>query len=268
MSRGSAVDNEGGGQAVAGWYPDPQGEAPYRYWNGICWTGWTKASLDQLPPPPAPPGTPLPSPGWGPPPDREAFDTPGASARAKAAEIKAAAPPRGFLARLFGGPTEDRNWSQGAAGEERVAQRLAKLPQPPWTVLHDLPIGNKGANIDHLVIGPGGVYTINTKNLSGRIWVAGGTFKQNGQNRPYVPAASREATRAARCLHKAMGVEVPVMGLVVVMADDLTVKRQPNDVRVLTRREVTRWLTARPVILQQHLLDGLVHVARQRSTWT
>lgn len=173
-----------------------------------------------------------------------------------------------MLARLFGGPTEDRTWSKGAAGEERVAQRLAKLPQPPWTVLHDLAIGTKGANIDHLVLGPGGVYTINTKNLSGRVWVAGGTFKQNGQNRPYIPAASREAARAARCLHQAAGIEVPVMGLVVVLADALTVKRQPTDVRVLTRREVTRWLEARPFALDQHVVDGLSHVARQRRTWT
>lgn len=257
--------DEAENQHAAGWYPDPQGEAPFRYWNGISWTGWTEATLNRLPPPPTAPRHTPPSPsGFAP---LQAFDSPGASARAKAAEIKAAAPPRGFLARLLAGPTEDRKWSQGAAGEERVAQRLAKLPQPPWTVLHDLPIGNKGANIDHLVIGPGGIYTINSKNLSGRIWVAGGTFKQNGQNRPYIPAAGREATRAARCLSKAVGFEVAVMGLVVVMADELTVKRQPNDVRVLTRRQVTRWLAGRPVILEQHRLDGLAHVARQRSTW-
>lgn len=259
--------NETDKQPAAGWYPDPQAVAPFRYWNGISWTGWTEATLTRLPPPPTATSHLPPPPPWGLPAPLEAFDAPGASARAKAAEIKAAAPPRGFLTRLFGGPTEDRMWSQGAAGEERVAQRLARLPQPPWTVLHDLPIGAKGANIDHLVIGPGGVYTINTKNLSGRIWVGGGTFMQNGQRRPYIPAASREAARAGGCLSKAVGFEVSVMGLLVVMADEFTVKRQPDDVRVLTRRQVTRWILGRSTVLGQHHLDGLVHVARQRSTW-
>lgn len=263
---GEGVADDTGAGAEPGWYPDPQGAAQFRYWNGICWTGWTEAALSMLPPPPSA-RSELPPPPTRPTSLPEAFNAPGASARAKAAEIKAAAPPRGFLARLFGGPTEDRNWTQGAAGEERVAQRLAKLPQPPWTVLHDLPIGTKGANIDHLVVGPAGVFTLNTKNLTGRIWVAGGTFKQNGQNRPYIPAASREAKRAARCLLNATGIEVPVFGIVVVMADELTVKRQPDDVRVLTRRQVTRWLAARPAVLGPDLVDQVAQAARVRSTW-
>ena len=77
--------------------------------------------------------------------------------------------------------------------------------------MHDLPIGSQGANIDHLVIGPSGVFTINTKNLTGYIWVAGSTFMQNGERRNYIPAIIREARRVERNLSKAVGWKVPAL---------------------------------------------------------
>jgi len=168
---------------------------------------------------------------------------------------------------MFGPAGADRNWDRGAAGEERVARQLANLPRPPWIVLHDLPVGAKGANIDHLVVGPAGVYTLNTKNLSGRIWVGGGTFLQNGSYRPYVPDARREAKRAASRLARAAGCSVSVTGLVVVLADNVVVKTQPGDVRVLTRRQLTRWLVAQPSMLQPDLILRIAAAAGDRSTW-
>jgi len=44
-------------------------------------------------------------------------------------------------------------------------------PQSPWAVWHDLPIGTRGANVDHLVVGPGGVFSVNTKKTHGRVWL-------------------------------------------------------------------------------------------------
>jgi hypothetical protein len=91
--------------------------------------------------------------------------------------------------------TDERAWRIGADGERKVADRLARLPQA-WTVLHALPVGARGADIDHLVIGPGGVFTINTKHHpDARIWVGGDTFLVNGKRYPYVRNARHEAAR-------------------------------------------------------------------------
>jgi hypothetical protein len=49
----------------------------------------------------------------------------------------------------------------GAVGEQLVGQELALLPEP-WRVLHAVPAGSAGAHIDHLVIGPGGVFVLDT----------------------------------------------------------------------------------------------------------
>lgn len=89
----------------------------------------------------------------------------------------------------------------------------------------------------------------------------------SGQRHPYVPAAAREATRAARCLRRATGLTVAVTGLVVVIAPQVTIKRQPDDVRVLRDHEAARWISKQPAALHQRDLEVLMHAARLRTTW-
>lgn len=65
-----------------------------------------------------------------------------------------------------------RNWAQGAAGERLTARVLAPLAHAGWAVLHDRRLPG-AANIDHLVIGPPGVWVIDSKAYAGRIKVLG-----------------------------------------------------------------------------------------------
>lgn len=58
-------------------------------------------------------------------------------------------------------PDPDR-WRRGAEGETATAVVLARLSRR-WVVLHDLAVPGSLANIDHLVIGPTGVWVIDTK---------------------------------------------------------------------------------------------------------
>ena len=60
-------------------------------------------------------------------------------------------------------------WRRGAAGERRTARRLAQLERHGWAVLHDLAVPGSRANLDHLVIGPGGVFVIDSKQYRGRL---------------------------------------------------------------------------------------------------
>ena len=60
-------------------------------------------------------------------------------------------------------------WRRGAAGERRTARLLAPLERQGWAVLHDLATPNSQANIDHLIIGPGGVLAIDSKYYRGRL---------------------------------------------------------------------------------------------------
>ena len=67
-------------------------------------------------------------------------------------------------------PRADR-WGRGATGEETVGDVLATLVDEGWSVFHDIQTGR--GNIDHVVVGPGGLFTIETKSHGGRIVVSG-----------------------------------------------------------------------------------------------
>jgi hypothetical protein len=69
-------------------------------------------------------------------------------------------------------PQHERSWAQGAIGERDVARRLEKaFLGDDVELLHDRGIPGRRANIDHLVIAPGGVTVIDAKNVTGRIKV-------------------------------------------------------------------------------------------------
>ncbi len=77
------------------------------------------------------------------------------------------------LARVIAEPQSTTSWRQGANGERQTASRLEKhLADHPVKLLHDRRVPGHGqANIDHLVVGPGGVTVIDTKTHKGAVCV-------------------------------------------------------------------------------------------------
>lgn len=58
-------------------------------------------------------------------------------------------------------PVGIASWEEGAFGEEETAKQLRVLEKEGWVVLHDL--ANGSANFDQVVIGPNGVFCLNSK---------------------------------------------------------------------------------------------------------
>jgi Nuclease-related domain len=67
-------------------------------------------------------------------------------------------------------PSEQaRTWQRGAAGERRTARLLDRLTRNGFVVFHDLAVPGSDANVDHLVIGPTGVFVIDSKQWTGQV---------------------------------------------------------------------------------------------------
>ena len=201
-----------------------------------------------------------------------AANVPGQQARQQAEARRAEAPVRTTLARVLGVRTDERAWRVGARGEEKVAAQLEKLVRRDarWCFLNAIPVGERGSDIDHLLIGPGGVFTLNAKHHPGKkVWVGGDTMLVGGHRVPYVRNARHEAERASRLLSAAARVPVAVRGVVVpVGADDFVVKAQPADVHVVNRAHLRRWLVELPEVLPQDLVGRLFDAARRSTTWS
>ncbi|MFD1210630.1 nuclease-related domain-containing protein [Arthrobacter sp. GCM10027362] len=75
-------------------------------------------------------------------------------------------------------------WEAGAVGEVLVAGKLTALQSHGWRLLNDVHWpGRSRANLDHVLVGPGGILVIDTKNWSGRVEVRDGVMFQNGVSR-------------------------------------------------------------------------------------
>lgn len=78
----------------------------------------------------------------------------------------------------------EKAWAAGAEGEARVAQALDELGAHGWKVLHDVRWpGRPKANLDHILVGPGGVIVVDAKNWTGDVQIRGDTLRQNGFSR-------------------------------------------------------------------------------------
>ena len=68
---------------------------------------------------------------------------------------------------------------KGARGEEMVAGELARLPAT-WTVFNGIILPD-GKDVDHIAVGPQGVFIIETKHWSGELTLEEGQLLANGR---------------------------------------------------------------------------------------
>ncbi|TQM54593.1 nuclease-related domain-containing protein [Humibacillus xanthopallidus] len=170
----------------------------------------------------------------------------------------------------FSARRETRAWTQGARGEETVAAELWRIARPgAWRYVHSVPVGTRGSDIDHVLVGPGGVFTLNTKAHPGAsIWVGEHTFMVNGRKQPYLRNSRHEAARASRLLTAATGSPIEAHSVIVLVdPGKLTIRTSPRDVTITTRRGLKRWASALPSVLPDQEVETIFNQIRRSSTW-
>jgi hypothetical protein len=155
-------------------------------------------------------------------------------------------------------------WQRGAAGERRTARLLDPLARHGWAVLHDLAIPHSQANLDHLVIGPGGVFVIDSKQYRGRLRLDSTGRLWHGRHllAPTLRAVDVEADQAAQVLPDPGVAVVPIVA--VHGAQVPWGKVVTDGVRVVTARRLPSLLRQLPVVLGPERVAWLADQARVR----
>jgi hypothetical protein len=155
-------------------------------------------------------------------------------------------------------------WRRGSAGERRTARLLSPLERQGWAVLHDLAVPGSQANIDHLVIGPGGVLVIDSKQYRGRLQLDGSGWLWHGRYSlaPTLGAVSREADQAAQVLADPGMAVVPIVA--VHGAQVPWGKVVVEGVPVVAARRLPSMLRALPAVLGPERVAALAGEARLR----
>lgn len=170
------------------------------------------------------------------------------------------------------------NWQQGAWGEEFTASELAQLPHPGWVAMHDLPDGN--GNVDHVLLGPAGIFLIDSKKYAGTLRVDGDEIVVTNELDPSVSYRDRAMLRAVRGQAARLNAELRARSgrsawveAVVVIWGDFPQRIHTGDrVTVVHGRELVGWLKTRPlrgtdvVMLAEHLRPGRHRRSGRRRT--
>lgn len=163
----------------------------------------------------------------------------------------------------------DSSWAKGIMGENVTAQRLYEIRcrNPWWSFLNSVAL-NESVDIDHILMGPGGLFTINSKYTSGNVWVGGSTLMVGGSRHPYIHKARAEAARASRLLSNACNMEIDLHPLLVFVGEGkLTIREAPLDVTVLTQAELSGFIDCLPVLIAEPKLRHILDTARRSDTW-
>jgi hypothetical protein len=155
-------------------------------------------------------------------------------------------------------------WRRGAAGERRTARLLAPLERRGWVVLHDLAIPGSAANIDHVVIGPGGVLVVDSKQYRGRLHLD--RYGMVWHGRHLLVSALRKVLWQADQADQVLGIaDITVAAIVAVHGASVPWGLlQADGVTIVPARRVPDLLQALPPVLGSERVVWLADRARLR----
>jgi hypothetical protein len=155
-----------------------------------------------------------------------------------------------------------RVYKGGWAGEKRVAKLLEDTLNDEYSLLNGLNFYNGGGDIDHVVLGPTGVFVIETKNWSGRIVCNGDECHRPG-GRPVSGSPSEQAKKnAAKVRHKIGNSQklpfiVQVIPIVVFTNNNATLQIRNSTVPILKLEQLPNYIISHGSDrdLSRHVLD-------------
>ena len=142
-------------------------------------------------------------------------------------------------------------WSIGAQGEEEVAECL-NLLDDRYYVIHDVVLPEMTGNIDHIVLGPNGIFAIETKNHKGFITCQGDWWKQRKIGRrgtPYLgkmgspsKQVKRKAVLLSRFIQDRFKINLYINGIVVFANEEARLEINNPTVAVLRPQELCNFI--------------------------
>ncbi len=143
-----------------------------------------------------------------------------------------------------------RIYGGGWQGEKQVAKLLTSKLSDDYYLINDLYLHNGGGDIDHVVLGPNGIFVLETKNWSGNITCNGDDWQRLGK-RNFSSSPSRQVRRNALKIKqvidnsptlRSMGIWVE--GIVVLTNKHATLHLNNPTVQILKLPQLPNYLIA------------------------
>jgi hypothetical protein len=159
-------------------------------------------------------------------------------------------------------------WRRSSVAERRTEAQLKKLERSGYRTLHARAIPGSEAQIDHLVIGPTGVYAVDSekwdKRLPVRVQMGKKLFHGPFDMKPRLTEARWEAAQASELMSKSFGREISVVPSLAIYGPPVPWKIMTiRDVDVYEGTRARKWITKRERALTEAEIDKLYEIAAQ-----
>jgi len=177
-----------------------------------------------------------------------------------------------YVRKIFKLISERRDFRLGLDGELATAEELNQLMHYGYFVFHDFPADH--FNIDHVAIGPAGVFAVETKTRSKGIMKgkqgAMVIFENsqlkfpNHQESESIQQAKDESKWLAQFLGKSVGKPVAVKP--VLALPDWLVERRAKDasIMIINPKEAVQYITSNPRLLDEQTVQQVKYQVEQR----
>ncbi|MEU0520492.1 nuclease-related domain-containing protein [Streptosporangium sp. NPDC006007] len=159
-------------------------------------------------------------------------------------------------------------WRRASVAERRTEAQLKRLERGGYRTLHARAIPGSEAQIDHLVVGPTGVYAVDSekwdKRLPVRVQSHRKLFHGPFNQKPRLDEARWEASQAAQLIGEALSREVTIIPSLAIYGPAIPWKvLTVRDVDVFDGGRVRKWITKRERSLTDVEIDEIYDAAER-----
>ncbi len=159
-------------------------------------------------------------------------------------------------------------WRRPSVAERRTEAQLRKLERGGYRTLHARAIPGSEAQIDHLVVGPTGVYAVDSekwdKRLPVRVQSGKRLFHGPFNQKPRLTEAAWEAAQAGELITKRIGREITVVPSLAIYGPAIPWKvLSIRQVDVFEGSRARKWITKRERSLTDTEVDEIFEAAQQ-----
>jgi len=136
-----------------------------------------------------------------------------------------------------------RHWKMGLDGERKVIANISSKLGYEHALFNDVMLkdGLRLGNIDHIIVGPRGIFAIETKHINGKVNVNGDIW--GGVRGSPSQQAKNHARRLFRLINNSriLDWEIPYVKAIVVLTHkktDLTIEKNPEKCKILQLKEI------------------------------
>jgi len=179
----------------------------------------------------------------------------------------------GFILILYGYGS-GLTWNKGIKGEKIVAEYLKKQLTRDYIIFNDVKFPGSRGNLDHVVVGPNGVFVIETKNLSGffvidnKEWLFKKHSFLNVPLKRYITQPGKQVLTNAKDLNKFLNSnsvnlnDLWVNPIVTLIKNNYKIKNKPKHYNIVNLTSIPEFIINRKKQLDPRILNEIALIIK------